>query len=213
MPFRAGIQVAETRETPPRRHPATIRHDRVSAARLRCRFASGYAGLKGDVACQAVARGRLVRLRPLGFGVTSFTRFASEGWWAKRDSNPRHPRCERGALPTELFALSRGSAVIRFPLAGVKQWRGPFLSRPYAVLLRATRSSPAEPLTAVRRFGWIAALRSQNHGGVHGKRWMPRCATAAPQVRPAISAASASGSSAKSSISRSASRSAAGTVE
>src|SRR5262249_38230888 len=30
----------------------------------------------------------------------------SEGWWAVRDSNPRHPRCKRGALPTELTALA-----------------------------------------------------------------------------------------------------------
>jgi hypothetical protein len=26
-------------------------------------------------------------------------------WWAMRDSNSRHPRCKRGALPTELIAL------------------------------------------------------------------------------------------------------------
>ena len=26
-------------------------------------------------------------------------------WWTRRDSNPRPPRCERGALPTELQAL------------------------------------------------------------------------------------------------------------
>src|SRR5262249_32899273 len=26
------------------------------------------------------------------------------GWWAMRDSNRRHPRCKRGALPTELIA-------------------------------------------------------------------------------------------------------------
>ncbi len=24
-------------------------------------------------------------------------------WWSRRDSNPRPPRCERGALPTELL--------------------------------------------------------------------------------------------------------------
>jgi hypothetical protein len=29
-------------------------------------------------------------------------------WWAMRDSNPRPPRCKRGALPTELIALSSG---------------------------------------------------------------------------------------------------------
>jgi hypothetical protein len=31
---------------------------------------------------------------------------AAERWWAVRDSNPRHPRCKRGALPTELTALA-----------------------------------------------------------------------------------------------------------
>src|SRR5436853_5565149 len=29
---------------------------------------------------------------------------ASEEVWAKRDSNPRHLRCKRSALPAELFA-------------------------------------------------------------------------------------------------------------
>src|SRR5258705_13332246 len=27
-----------------------------------------------------------------------------EIWWTRRDSNPRPPRCERGALPAELLA-------------------------------------------------------------------------------------------------------------
>src|SRR5689334_17017400 len=26
-----------------------------------------------------------------------------QGWWSRRDSNPRPPRCERGALPAELL--------------------------------------------------------------------------------------------------------------
>jgi NADPH-dependent 2,4-dienoyl-CoA reductase/sulfur reductase-like enzyme len=30
---------------------------------------------------------RQARLRPLGFGVASFSRFASEGWWARQGSN------------------------------------------------------------------------------------------------------------------------------
>nr|CAI0337142.1 hypothetical protein SHINE37_40996 [Rhizobiaceae bacterium] len=29
-------------------------------------------------------------------------------WWAMRDSNSRHPRCKRGALPTELIARRVG---------------------------------------------------------------------------------------------------------
>jgi len=32
------------------------------------------------LACQAVARGRETRLRPSGYGVAAFSRFASEGW-------------------------------------------------------------------------------------------------------------------------------------
>jgi hypothetical protein len=31
-------------------------------------------------------------------------RFSWKEWWAMRDSNSRHPRCKRGALPTELIA-------------------------------------------------------------------------------------------------------------
>lgn len=34
------------------------------------------------------------------------TRNAGMGWWAVRDSNPRPPRCKRGALPSELTARS-----------------------------------------------------------------------------------------------------------
>lgn len=34
-------------------------------------------------------------------------------WWAMRDSNSRHPRCKRGALPTELIALSRCRTSVR----------------------------------------------------------------------------------------------------
>ena len=29
------------------------------------------------------------RLRPLGFGAAAFSRFASEGWWGRKDSNLR----------------------------------------------------------------------------------------------------------------------------
>lgn len=38
---------------------------------------------------------------------------SSEKWWAMRDSNSRHPRCKRGALPTELIALSRCRTSVR----------------------------------------------------------------------------------------------------
>ena len=34
-------------------------------------------------------------------------------WWAMTDSNCRHPRCKRGALPTELIARAQISRVFR----------------------------------------------------------------------------------------------------
>ncbi len=61
-------------------------------------------------ACRAVARGDMARLRPSCFGAAAFTHIASEGWWAMTDSNRRHPRCKRGALPTELIAPAAISA-------------------------------------------------------------------------------------------------------
>ena len=38
------------------------------------------------------------RLRPMGFGAAAFTRFASEGWWARQDSNLQPDRYERPCL-------------------------------------------------------------------------------------------------------------------
>src|SRR5690242_5381997 len=36
-----------------------------------------------------------------------------DSWWTRRDSNPRPPRCERGALPAELLAhVSLGVVII-----------------------------------------------------------------------------------------------------
>lgn len=34
----------------------------------------------------------------VGFGAAAFTRFASEGWWARQDSNLQPDRYERSAL-------------------------------------------------------------------------------------------------------------------
>src|SRR5580698_11138772 len=67
---------------------------------------------KTKLACQVVARGecppsphsalRRAYTRFRGFGVAVFTRFASEDWCRGRDSNPRPPHYECGALPAEL---------------------------------------------------------------------------------------------------------------
>ena len=43
----------------------------------------------------------------MGFGVAAFTRFASEAWWARQDSNLQPDRYERPALTIELQAPPR----------------------------------------------------------------------------------------------------------
>jgi hypothetical protein len=35
-------------------------------------------------------------------------------WWTRGDSNPRPPRCERGALPAELLAHSHSSLTVLY---------------------------------------------------------------------------------------------------
>src|SRR5215470_2882057 len=55
-------------------------------------------------ACRAVARGRAARLRRSGFGAAAFTRYASEGWWAREDSNLQPSGYEPLALTIELRA-------------------------------------------------------------------------------------------------------------
>ena len=37
--------------------------------------------------------------------------FPTRIWWAMRDSNSRHLRCKRSALPTELIALTSAACV------------------------------------------------------------------------------------------------------
>src|SRR4030066_703806 len=58
-----------------------------------------------------------------------------EGWWRRRGLNPRPPRCERGALPTELLPHLEGHYFLRFdprcqkyfadPGAKPRETRGP----------------------------------------------------------------------------------------
>lgn len=56
---------------------------------------------------RAVSRG----LSQAAASVVKRGRISEKKWWAMRDSNSRHPRCKRGALPTELIALSRCEAM------------------------------------------------------------------------------------------------------
>src|SRR6266850_6810399 len=43
------------------------------------------------------------------FSASRRGRASGEGWWTARGSNPRPPRCERGALPAELAAHVSGT--------------------------------------------------------------------------------------------------------
>ena len=61
--------------------------DRIRTCGLKSRSLALYpAGLRVDIGTSRICCTGLVR------------------WWTRRDSNPRPPRCERGALPTELRA-------------------------------------------------------------------------------------------------------------
>src|SRR5260370_30062432 len=59
-----------------------------------------------------------------------------EMWWTRGDSNPRPPRCERGALPAELLAheqqidFSKGVGACQHAFAGPQTKRAQHLSRP-----------------------------------------------------------------------------------
>ena len=50
---------------------------------------------QGSAACLAEARGSGPPSPEVGFGVAAFARFASEGWWARQDSNLQPDRYER----------------------------------------------------------------------------------------------------------------------
>jgi delta 1-pyrroline-5-carboxylate dehydrogenase len=79
--------------------------DLKNISRSRPSSAGGTSGIavrfpcwRSRVACRAVAREQRARLRQVGFGAAAFTRFASEGWWARQDSNLQPDRYERSTL-------------------------------------------------------------------------------------------------------------------
>lgn len=79
------------------------------------------------------------------YGARGSNDFKQIKWWAMRDSNSRHPRCKRGALPTELIALSRveplsaASVGVIYALPA-KTARG--FARFFLIFLRAARQAP-----------------------------------------------------------------------
>jgi hypothetical protein len=71
--------------------PGNVTHDRADPENWRVAFEID--------SVEALIRG----VRRIWVYSDQGTHFSA--WWAMRDSNPRPPRCKRGALPTELIAL------------------------------------------------------------------------------------------------------------
>lgn len=118
----------QTAATPSTQHCAS-RHDRcdrsVSLARPRHRLsvlpptACAPANSQTlDPTASAKRHGRQPAAKARLFAESLLGRLVREGWWAVRDSNSRHPRCKRGALPTELTAHRARPVCLRRPAPG-----------------------------------------------------------------------------------------------
>ena len=74
--------------------------------------------------------------------VAAFVEFE---WWTRGDSNPRPPRCERGALPTELLAHVLLSYQKKITCTSLPQRRENQKLCLYQFLCRLRQASP-EPI-------------------------------------------------------------------
>ena len=85
-------------------------------------------------------KSRSLALYPAGLRV-GMSRISVQccGWWTRRDSNPRPPRCERGALPTELRArqtfcnvpiIAQSFSVCKGLCKNFCRWKNAFCARP-----------------------------------------------------------------------------------
>src|SRR5713101_1508546 len=91
-------------------------------------------------------------------------------WWTRGDSNPRPPRCERGALPAELLAHEQqfnfskrvGACQPAFHIRRTQRARHSARPRPDMVL-SISKSDLLMELTAVRLFRPHAGLRFSWH--------------------------------------------------
>ena len=98
------------------------------------------------------SRARKPAFAPMGFGAAAFTRFASEGWWARQDSNLQPDRYERPALTIELQAPPRSGRGKRgrqrcwHRLQGRSRSRNPAFNRP-----RPRRIPPPCAISRFRR--------------------------------------------------------------
>ncbi len=69
-----------------------------------------------------IRRGRENRAAPVGMTSLGWWMKREVVWWTRGDSNPRPPRCERGALPAEL--LAHGVATFRILAEGKREDKG-----------------------------------------------------------------------------------------
>ena len=88
---------------------------------------------------------------------------SGEGWWRHGDSNPRHPACKAGALPTELYPLGAspfrektGGRVVLLLVSGFQEAKRPN---------RAPRGVPhARPIVVVI---FVLSLADRSAGNPH----------------------------------------------
>ena len=73
--------------------------DPAVAARKLVEIANAVNAVPDARICVELINLPFLRAGGMRFGVAAFTRFASEGWWAVRGSNSRHPVCKTDALP------------------------------------------------------------------------------------------------------------------
>src|SRR5207245_801858 len=98
----------------------------------------------------------------------SETAFLKGFWWTRGDSNPRPPRCERGALPAELLAHEQH---VKFSKRLMPCQRAVFRGRAYShhiPLARLKCVSPKRRLEMAARLGGepggARKLESSRHG-------------------------------------------------
>jgi hypothetical protein len=100
------------------------------------------------------------------------TSSAGEEWWAMTDSNRRHPRCKRGALPTELIARRVGGGDL-FAISTNRK-RGPPIFLIFFVTGGADTQFMPLPYHALANFH-PESMHKQSPRNFHAHNKQPRC--------------------------------------
>src|ERR1700710_2315292 len=104
---------AERREMVTRRHRSAVPPGTQCSALLSSVLFPCSASRLKDAIC-TIRKTRLDQGSTPDGGERVHSREEKEGkWWSRRDSNPRPPRCERGALPAELLPHGAGGRYCR----------------------------------------------------------------------------------------------------